>query len=301
MSEVQNQAAPGSPQVTLCLAVYQSERFLEATLASIAAQSFPHFRCVISDDASNDRTVSICRQAAQADARFEVLENTTRLGWIGNVNRTLERVGGEFFMIASHDDVLEKTYLESLWAAMQSRPKAAVAYSDLRVVRANLPDIVVSYTRLDRCATAFQRAAGVISQEGRWWIPYRGLVRGSLLPEPPRLHRNRAGEFSADLPWVLSLALAGELVRVPGPLLVKFKKPGSVSALWAFRLREHAAALESCAGLVWRSSLPSIQRASLLLLVLLRLARKTSWDAWKWLRKITSGGAANSHDEHRSG
>ena len=58
-----------APKVVIGLPVYNSERFLRETLESVAAQDHPNLEIVISDDASSDGTLDICRDFARRDAR----------------------------------------------------------------------------------------------------------------------------------------------------------------------------------------------------------------------------------------
>jgi hypothetical protein len=224
--------------------------------------------------------------------------NRQRLGWIGNVNRVLAKIGAEYFMIASHDDVMGESYLELLLTALKAEPAAIVAFSDMTVVAGGRPALVKSYSLLKSKTSPYQRAAGVISEQGTWWIPYRGLVRRSLLAQAPRLYKNCAGEVSADLPWVLSLAFAGGFVRVAKPLLTKHKRIDSVSMQWKFTPFDHAAVLASCAGVVWASTLSLPQRGFLLLLILFRFCRKLAWDVWQWIKKKFVGLAGRPVDDY---
>ncbi len=286
-----------APLVIIYLAVFQAEQFIRDTLSSIAAQSYGDFRCIVSDDASDDGTARACKEFARHDNRFVVMENRQRLGWIGNVNRLLTQAEGDFFMIASHDDVISPGYVEALLSALRDSSRNMVAFSDMSNMFEDATGNLASYITLESATSQFQRAAGVISEQGPWWIPYHGLVRRSLLNEPPRLRYNMAGEFSADLPWVLNLAICGPFVRVPKSLYAKYQKENSVSRQWKFTPAEHAAVMTSCAGVVWRSGMPLIQRCVLLALILFRFARKLAWDGSLFIRGMISGSATiNPHE-----
>ena len=45
-----------SPRVTICVPVYNCERFIDACLASALEQSFSDFECLVIDNASTDST-----------------------------------------------------------------------------------------------------------------------------------------------------------------------------------------------------------------------------------------------------
>lgn len=61
-----------APMVHILLATYRGERFLDEQLASIAAQTHPVWSLLISDDASNDRTLAICHAFAARHPKHSV-------------------------------------------------------------------------------------------------------------------------------------------------------------------------------------------------------------------------------------
>ena len=91
--------------------------------------------------------------------------------------------------------------------------------------------------------------------EGSWWIPNRGVFRASAGREIGGLRRHRAGEFSADWPWLLEMSLLGAFVRIPERLVTKFYLPGSLSRSWRFGARQWAAVAASAMTAVARRRL----------------------------------------------
>lgn len=68
----------GGLQVSVVMAVFNGERTLEATLASVLGQMGCAFEFIVIDDGSTDSTSTILERAASADARLRVIrqENT---------------------------------------------------------------------------------------------------------------------------------------------------------------------------------------------------------------------------------
>lgn len=243
----------GSPRVVACMPVWNAEAFVLETLESIAAQTYPNLGIVISDDASTDATAEICARFAERDPRFQLVRQPARLGWIGNANFLLSRARGDYFFFAFHDDPLRPAYVERLVDRLDSRPAAVLAFSDVLS-----GDGVDRYTELDGITSRVERARRVIRKRGSWWIPNRGLVRLAAAHRIGGMRRHLAGEYKADWPWLLHLALLGEFVRVPEPLIRKTWRQASLSAQWKRELAlwRSTAVLIACAREVSRAGIP---------------------------------------------
>jgi len=87
------------PLVSVVMTVYNGERFLNAAIDSILAQTFTNFELIIVDDASTDSTPTILD--GYSDSRLIVLRNETNLGPYKSANKGITVAKGEF--IARHD------------------------------------------------------------------------------------------------------------------------------------------------------------------------------------------------------
>ena len=97
-----------------------------------------------------------------------------------------------------------------------------------------------------------------------WWTPNRGVFRASAATEIGGLRRHRAGEFSADWPWLLHMSLLGEFVHIPEPLVTKIFQPQSLSQSWSYSKRAWIAVAMSAAGAVRRAKIPAREKFVLL-------------------------------------
>jgi glycosyltransferase involved in cell wall biosynthesis len=215
------------PRVAALMPAWNSAAFIEATLASLQAQTYPALEIIVSDDASSDGTAGICERFAAADARFRLLRQTTRRGWIGNTNALLRETRADCCFFAFHDDPLHPDYVARLVAALTASPRAVLAFCDIEV-----GPHIRSYTELDGVTDRVERGRRMIRKTGAWWIPNRGLFRTVAAARIGGVRRHLAGEYSADWPWLLQLALLGEFERVPAPLVRKVYWKGSVSDRW---------------------------------------------------------------------
>lgn len=99
------------PTVSIGMPVYNGEKYIREALDSLLAQTFTDFELIISDNASNDETVSICQQYAQRDARIIYFRQQENIGAPANFQFVLDHAEADLFMWAAHDDEWAKNYL----------------------------------------------------------------------------------------------------------------------------------------------------------------------------------------------
>ena len=215
-----------SPHVTVCVPVYNGERYVRATLSSLRQQSYGNLTVLISDDASTDGSGEICRSFTQ-DPRFQLSVQPARLGWTGNANCLLQAAQGDFVCITSHDDILHRRYIETLVDCLLAEPHCAMAFCDIREF--GMLDQILS--QKDLSGSAFERVLGFISNHYDG-TAYRGLVRRQVIAEQGGLTGNSANDFAADLIWLARVARAGELRRIPQILYYKRRHQESASLQW---------------------------------------------------------------------
>ena len=165
------------PQVSVCIPVFNSARFLRETLASVFAQSFQDFEIVVVDNASTDETPAILD--AVKDPRVRVVRNAVNIGPVGNFNRALELARGTYVKLLCADDLLCPDCLELQVCAMRGDDR---------------DDVVMVC-----CARA------IVDESGRRWMT-RGYPGGpgriegkAAMSEAVRQGRNLFGEPAAVL------------------------------------------------------------------------------------------------------
>lgn len=102
---------------TIVIPTYNGARFIRDALQSLV----PHRRLVdnviISDDASEDNTVDICRDWLESNFfKYEVISSSTNSGSPTNpINSALPRVNSEYLIVLDQDDVLAPSSLEHIY------------------------------------------------------------------------------------------------------------------------------------------------------------------------------------------
>ena len=126
---------PGQgPRVAICMATHQPPLDLfAAQIASIKAQTYENWICIVSDDASSDVVVE--RMASLLDdPRFVFLRNRDRLDFYGNFERALRAVPADADAVAlsDQDDRWHDDKIETLLGALDA--EAQLVYADVRIV-----------------------------------------------------------------------------------------------------------------------------------------------------------------------
>jgi glycosyltransferase involved in cell wall biosynthesis len=112
--------------------VRNGEAYLEQALRSLLTQSFEDFELIISDNASTDRTQSICLDYARTDRRIRYHRNATDIGFYRNQNFVIRAATGEFFLNTHHDDVRSEHYLNRAIPVLDADPELVVCYTYTR-------------------------------------------------------------------------------------------------------------------------------------------------------------------------
>lgn len=117
-----------TPRVSIGLAVYNGERYLEEALRVFLIQTYADFELIISDNASTDRTEEICRSYAARDARIRYFRSPRNMGVAYNYNITVELARGEYFRWATYDDLVAPELLERCVEVLDRCPDVILAY-----------------------------------------------------------------------------------------------------------------------------------------------------------------------------
>lgn len=114
-----------NPLVSICIPVYNGERFVSNVLESCIHQTYRNVEVIVVDNASTDKTGEIVLKYAAADSRIKYFRNPATIPIMRNFYKTFEYASGEFVQHVGHDDWLAKNYVEEAVSAIEADPSAA--------------------------------------------------------------------------------------------------------------------------------------------------------------------------------
>ena len=90
-------------KVTIIVAIYKSEKFLDKMIKSIIAQTYTNLEIILIDDGSPDNSGKICDMYAKTDDRIIVIHKENG-GACEARNVGLKQATGEYVTIIDGDD-----------------------------------------------------------------------------------------------------------------------------------------------------------------------------------------------------
>ncbi|MFN2304132.1 MAG: glycosyltransferase family 2 protein [Anaerolineales bacterium] len=204
------------PKVSIGLAVYNGEQFLEEALDSILAQTFTDFELIISDNASFDRTAEICREYAARDSRIRYHRNSSNIGGANNENQTVKMAQGKYFRWAADDDICAPTLIEECVKILDQNPSIVLCYSRVKLIDNLGKEIGSPSIGRAESKDAFNRFRSIAKARDNCEQTY-GLMRIDVLRET-QLQKNYT---NSDRTLLAEIALYGEFYEISEYLFFK--------------------------------------------------------------------------------
>lgn len=130
-----------TPLVSVIIITYNSSRYVLETLESIKSQSWKYIELIISDDASKDNTVQLCRDWIKENReRFvesKIITVEMNTGISANCNRGLQATTGEWIKLIAGDDVLMDNCIADNLEYVRRFPEASFIVSDMTEIDEN--------------------------------------------------------------------------------------------------------------------------------------------------------------------
>lgn len=203
------------PKVTIAIPTYNRAGFLTQAIESALFQTYPNIEVLVADNASGDDTSGVVKQFN--DSRIRYFRHDVNYGLVYNWNFCLQEARGEFFLMLSDDDVLERDAIE--WYVSQfDNPGVVLAYSNITYINENSQIV-----KLDRF-----NSPGI--ESGHHFVINRLKVKRMSMPSAT-LHRTDAARAlggyppvgaATDLAMCLAIAKGGTVSFNTRPL-VKYR------------------------------------------------------------------------------
>jgi glycosyltransferase involved in cell wall biosynthesis len=141
----ENHQSQNTPLVSIIVITYNSARFVLETLESANAQTYENIELIVSDDASTDDTVEICRNWLNENqdrfVRTELITVPENTGIPANCNRGVKAARGEWIKLIAGDDAFYNDAIENFVELIRDKPEIKVLFSFLDEFLENLKDV----------------------------------------------------------------------------------------------------------------------------------------------------------------
>jgi len=121
-----------TPLVSILLATYNGEAYLEEQINSLLLQDYPNIEIIACDDASTDNTFEILLQFEKY-TNFHIYRNAQNLGYIKNFEKLIELSNGDFTAFCDQDDIWHENKISALISIAEDTG-CGLVYSDAVVI-----------------------------------------------------------------------------------------------------------------------------------------------------------------------
>ena len=163
-----------SPKVSVIIPNYNHAPYLRERINSVLSQTLTDFEIILLDDNSGDGSRAIMEEFRQEPAVSHIIYNEQNSGntfvqW--QLGFSLAQ--GEYIWIAESDDVAEPEFLETLVGALDSHPKAMVAYAHSRMIDSEGAALPFSWHPRGS-------SGKIVVYDGQWFNRHRMLVHNHI-------------------------------------------------------------------------------------------------------------------------
>lgn len=124
-----------NPQVSVIMPAYNCEKFIEASVRSVMAQTVTDWELLILDDGSSDATWTIVEALAREDNRIRPVKNPQNMGVAKTRNHGIDLSKGAFIAFLDSDDIWHPDKLEKQLQRMEETG-ADFSYTSYAIVDA---------------------------------------------------------------------------------------------------------------------------------------------------------------------
>ena len=94
------------PFISICIPLYNNEKYIEQSILSVLNQSFQDFEIIIVNDFSNDNTEKIIKKIQLEDKRIKIINHNTNLGTYHSRVEAVLNSKGKYILFLDSDDML---------------------------------------------------------------------------------------------------------------------------------------------------------------------------------------------------
>jgi glycosyltransferase involved in cell wall biosynthesis len=116
------------PLVTICVPVYNGEKYLHECLNSILLQTYSNWECVVNNNCSTDKSLEIAQNFSDRDSRFKIFSNDTFISVVPNWNKVFSHTNtnAKYLKMVQADDWIFPEYIDSMVKLFETDPQIGI-------------------------------------------------------------------------------------------------------------------------------------------------------------------------------
>ncbi len=120
------------PLVSVCIPVYNGEKYIGETIESVLKQTFKDFELVVCNNCSTDHTLDVVSK--YQDPRIRVVTNEQNVGMVGNWNVCLKEARAPYVTVLCADDLITPTCLEKKYKMISKDERITLVFGASTVI-----------------------------------------------------------------------------------------------------------------------------------------------------------------------
>ncbi|MEN3322524.1 glycosyltransferase family 2 protein [Mariniflexile soesokkakense] len=122
------------PLVSICIPTFNGEKYIAETMNSAIQQTYPNLEIIVSDDASNDDTLSIIESYISKTRIPVKIYNHAPKGIGANWNYCIDKANGEYIKFLFQDDLLEPTCIDKMMKVLETDNSIKIVLSKRNIL-----------------------------------------------------------------------------------------------------------------------------------------------------------------------
>jgi len=118
-----------NPMVSVVMPCYNDGRYIQESVASVKAQTYPNVELIIIDDGSDDSDTIATLNVLAKEANVQVL-HAAHVGPSAARNAAIREARGKYILPLDADDTIDPTYIEKAVNILESHKDTGVAYCE---------------------------------------------------------------------------------------------------------------------------------------------------------------------------
>lgn len=204
------------PKVSVLMASYNHERYVEEAAASVLAQSFKDFELIIVDDASRDSSAE--RLRALRDPRITLILHEENRGVCASINEAFAASKGEYIALIASDDRWHGKKLAYQTEHLDANPACAAVFSTVQMIDANGDNITMQDENPFPQRVSRWRVLRGLFQCKNFLNAPSEMLRRSVLAGDPAFYNPLYLQLQ-DMEQHIRVALRGDIHVLPFPFV----------------------------------------------------------------------------------